>query len=134
MDIPAKPVATPQRPVGNFPVGLDRASAQRTEAAVKFVEGMYRGGPRLPAGSGSGWLWLRKAKTGAGGINPATANDAPTPGAITFCDWDEAAEKWVPNGETGTALNPSTTGAIAANWIITVGWVSGKWEAQLEPC
>ncbi len=126
----------PQSPtIGGGPVLLDRPSAVRTERAVRWVETTYRN-RQPPGGRGLnvGTTWLRKAKTGSGGIPAATANDTPGSATITFCEWSDSLSKWVPTSETNTGLNPSAAAPVTANWIITVGWVSGMWEVQMDPC
>lgn len=118
-------------PLGDGGVVFDRESAKRIEESVKYVEQILRNRPRLPEGGGGGLIWLRKAKTGGSGIPAAVSDSQPSSATVTFCDLVSGI--WTPNGVTALAYNASPAGPVAANKVITVGWV-GIWEVSLEPC
>ena len=125
----------PDPVMGGSPIALSPATYDRHEAAARYVERLPRNrNPLGPTSRFPGAAWLRKAKTGGSGIPAATANDTPGSATVTFCDWDSGTGTWVVGTETATALNPSTAGAVTANWIITVAWVGGQWEANMDPC
>ncbi len=118
-------------PVGNDAVMFARRDAARTRDAVRYVESLSRSRPYKDR-TAQPLIWLRKAKTGAGGINTATNASTPGRGAVTFCD--RVGGQWVLTEEVGEADNPSTSGPVAANTFVTVAWVQGVWEVILEPC
>ena len=129
-----RPPTSPAQPAVSFgPVVLDRDAARRTETVVRYVEGQFR--RRDPAGNSpvGQFFWLRKALTGSA-IAAASASDTPGSGTVTLCDFNPGTGKWVSNGFTVTAYNPSTGGTVGASTYITIAWVSGIWEVVLEPC
>ena len=128
-------VPSPDPPLGGKPIVLAPATFERLMNAATYLEQTGKIKTRWPNRTPSiGAAWLCKAKTSSTGIPAATANDTPGQGAITFCDWDDSTGKWVPGSETGVGLNPSTAGPVTSSWIVTVGWVSGQWEVQMDPC
>jgi hypothetical protein len=112
-DLPNLPVGSPQPPVGNFAVGLDRASAQRTEAAVKWAEGFYRTRPRLPEGGGGSPTWNLMVYTGSGGVAAASSAGTPSSATAMICTW--SGTSWTASTQTITIWNMSTGGAVTGS-------------------
>jgi hypothetical protein len=77
--------------------------------------------------------YLVKAKTGASGIPAAASQTEPGAADVTLYEWD--ASEWVATTETVTGWNPSTSGPVAGNTMITLGWVDNQmYEVVTEPC
>jgi hypothetical protein len=71
---------------------------------------------------------LRKVKTPSGGI-PASGSANCTVNA-----WNPYTSAWANGSVTLKCWNPSSSAAVAGNTLVTVAWVSGRWEVILEPC
>jgi len=71
---------------------------------------------------------LRKVKTPSGGIAASGSANC------TVNAWNPYTSAWANGSVTLKCWNPSSSGAIAGNTLVTVAWVSGRWEVILEPC
>jgi hypothetical protein len=131
-DLPNLPLGSPQPPVGNCAVGLDRTSAQRTEAAVKWAEGIYLNRPRLPEGGGGSPTWNLMVYTGSGGVAAASSAGTPSSATATICTFHVTS--WVAGSQTITIHNMSLGGAVTGSAYVVVSWVGGIWVVTMDPC
>jgi hypothetical protein len=67
-----------------------------------------------------------KAQTPSGGI--ASSGSA----SVSLGTW--GGSSYSTTGATVTAWNPSATAAVSSSTWVTIAWVSGRWEVELDPC
>jgi len=71
---------------------------------------------------------LRKVKTPSGGVAASGSANC------TVASWNPYTSAWANGTLTLKCWNPSSSAAIAGNTLVTVAWVSGRWEVIVEPC
>lgn len=139
-------------PFGLFGRGLPRSRPGQVRLSAATLNAAAEALARVAPASGSGSnahavqlpggvaslapdrTWVRKAMTGVGGIAVATDIYTPTFGAVTLCDWDPTAEKWVVGSLVIQAANMSVNLPVTASALVTLLYVPPIWEVVIDPC